>query len=202
MKNKKPGEAIILSATQVTSILAAAVKSEDWIVLSYLVLSLFAGIRPMEFRKKPKGAPTAYLEWSDVQLTGVCVPPRMAKTGAGRGDPPLPVLREWIEFIREKLGELSGPILKTGARGSGWRKHWEAFLATHWPDVWNPDQLRHSFGSYRLAHTKNAEKVSKEMGNSPATVLKHYWNWKTQAAQAREFWALTPRVVLAGEKKS
>lgn len=197
VKNKKPREAIILSPTQATFILGAAVKSEDWTVLSFLVLSLFAGIRPMEFRKKPKGAPTAYLEWSDVQLTGVCVPPKMAKGGLPRGDLPLPVLREWLEFIREKRGELSGPILKAGKRGGGWRDHWEAFLAAHWPDPWNPDQLRHSFGSYRMAATKNADKVSHEMGNSPGIVLEHYWNWKTQTAQARVFWALTPGVVMA-----
>jgi len=91
VKVNKRGEAIILSPAQATSLLAAAVKAEDWTVLSYLVVSLFAGVRPMEFRKKPKGAPAALLEWSDVQLTGVCVPPRMAKTGMGRGDPPLPV---------------------------------------------------------------------------------------------------------------
>ena len=112
------------------------------------------------------------------------------------------MLREWIGFLREKRGELSGPILKTGPRGGGWRKHWEAFLAAHWPGAWHPDQLRHSYGSYRLAKTKNAEKVSQEMGNSPEIVLRYYWNWKTHAAQAREFWALTPTVVLAGEKKS
>lgn len=194
---KKPGDAVILSTTQAASILRSAVQSEDWIVLSFLVLSLFAGVRPMEFRKKPKGAPAAYLEWSDVQLTGVCVPPRMAKTGSGRSDLPLPVLREWLEFLREKRGEFSGPILKVGKRGGGWRDHWEAFLAAHWPDPWHPDQLRHSFGSYRMAQTKNAEKVSHEMGNSPAVVLKYYYNYKTQAPQARVFWALTPRVVMA-----
>ena len=88
--------------------------------------------------------------------------------------------------IREKRGELSGPILKTGKRGGGWRDHWEAFLAAHWPDPWNPDQLRHSFGSYRMAQTKNAEEVSHEMGNSPAIVLEHYWNWKTQADFIKE----------------
>jgi Phage integrase family. len=36
--------------------------------------------------------------------------------------------------------------------------------------------LRHSFGSYRMEMVKNAGQVALEMGNSAATVMKHYFD--------------------------
>jgi len=110
--------------------------------------------------------------------------------------PILDPLPQWIDLIKKEGGMLSGPILAAGKRGGGWRKHWEAFLKDHWPHEWHPDQLRHSFGSYRMAQIKDSEQVAMEMGNSPAVVLKHYWNWKTLGRVAEIYWSLTPDVVM------
>lgn len=194
------GEAVILSPADTASLLRVTVQAEDWASLSFIVLGLFAGIRPMEFRKKFKGAPALCLDWSDVKSDGIEVRPKLAKTGAGRVVPIHAPLSAWIEFIRKKRGLLSGPILATGKRGGGWRKHWEEFRAKHWQHEWHADLLRHSFGSYRMAKIKDSEEVSHEMGNSPAVVLKHYWNWKTKGAEAEKFWSLTPESVMVFEK--
>jgi hypothetical protein len=49
-----------------------------------------------------------------------------------------------------------------------------------------------------MAETKNAETTAFEMGNSVATVLQYYYNWKSHGKEASEYWALTPAAVLAG----
>jgi integrase len=193
----KRGEAVILPPANAASLLQAAVKAEDWTALSFVVLGLFAGVRPMEFRKKFKGAPAVNLEWSDVKPDGIEIRPELAKTGTGRVVPIHSPLADWIEFIRKRRRVLAGPVLATGKRGGGWRKHWEQFRANHWPHKWHVDLLRHSYGSYRMAQIKDAERVSHEMGNSPDVVLRHYWNWRTKEADALEFWALTPEVVMS-----
>lgn len=200
VKKKATGEAVILSPADSASLLRAAVLAEDWTSLSFIVLGLFAGIRPMELRKKFKGAPAVELDWNDVKPEGVAVHPRNAKTGAGRVAPMICPLTAWIAFIHQRQGKRSGSILAVGKRGGGWRKHWDAFRANHWPHKWDPDQLRHSFGSYRLAVLKDANPVSIEMGNSPTVVLDHYWNWRTRIDDASIYWALTPEAVMNWEK--
>lgn len=200
-KRKKTPEAVIFSPTEASALLRAAVDAEDWASLSFIAFSLFAGIRPMEFKKKYKGAPAMYLDWRSVTPDGIEIHSELAKTAA-RVITILDPLPLWIDFIRNKKGMLSGPVLAVGKRGGGWRKHWEAFLIKNWKHEWHADQLRHSYGSYRMAVVKNAGEVSKEMGNSPAILLRHYWNWKTLAPQALEFWALTPEVVMSKGRKA
>ncbi len=53
-----------------------------------------------------------------------------------------------------------------------------------------------------MATIKDAEQVSHEMGNFPAVVLRHYWNWKTKQGDAKEFWALSPEVVMSQGRKA
>lgn len=194
-KKKKAPEAVILSPSEASALLRAAVDAKDWTSLSFIALSLFAGIRPLEFRKKYRGAASVNLDWCNITPDGIEIDSNLAKTAARviTIRDPLPL---WIEFIRDKRGILSGPVLAAGKRGGGWRKHWEAFLKKHWKPTWHADQLRHSYGSYLLALVKNAGEVAKEMGNSPTILLRHYWNWKTLGPKALEFWALTPEVVM------
>ncbi len=186
---------MIISPTDAAALLRKAVLAEDWTSLSFIALGFFAGIRPMELRKKFKGASAIYLDWCNVTPDGIAIHSELAKTAA-RVIPihdPLPL---WIDFIRKKRGMLSGPVVATGKRGGGWRKHWEAFLANHWVHEWHADQLRHSFGSYRMAVVQNAGQVAMEMGNSAQVLLDHSWNWKTKGAKAKEFWLLTPKAMM------
>lgn len=56
---------------------------------------------------------------------------------------------------------------------------------------WPHNALRHSYGSYFLALTKNENRVAMEMGNSPAVVYKHY-RAVVRPAAAEDFFAIVP----------
>lgn len=199
-KKKKAPEAVILSPSEASALLRAAVDAKDWTSLSFIAISLFAGLRPMEFRKKCKNKAVIHLEWHHVTSDGIEIYPELAKTVA-RVIPIISPLPLWIDLIKKNKGVLSGPVVAAGKRGGGWRKHWESFLNNHWKHKWHPDQLRHSFGSYRMAVVKNAGQVAMEMGNSAQVVLDYYWNWQTKARDADEYWALTPETVLETPRK-
>ena len=196
-KQKPKAEAVVMSPQQAGKLLQLAVDAEEWVVLGYLVISLFGGVRPEEFRKRVKNMEPLDWTWEEIKQDTMTMPPRMAKTGVGRVIEVNDTLAAWLQFLRDKRGTLSGPILAAGKRG-GWRPKWDAFRATHYIDEkgdqipWHPDQLRHSYGSYSLAQSKDVGKVAMAMGNSPSTLLKHYWNWKTLGTEAISYFNLFP----------
>jgi hypothetical protein len=53
------------------------------------------------------------------------------------------------------------------------------------------NDLRHNFGTYRLAQTQNVHRVSDEMGNSPARVREHYRQLVTKS-EAKKWWNIMP----------
>lgn len=78
---------MILSPEQAAKMLKAAVESEAWDVLGYVALSLFAGIRPEEFRKRAKGFKPLDLRWEDIENRHISINEALAKTGRGRSIP-------------------------------------------------------------------------------------------------------------------
>ncbi len=60
---------------------------------------------------------------------------------------------------------------------------------TEWPD----NGLRHSFGSYFFAQSKNENLTAAEMGNSPAMVYRHYRELVKPSAVA-QYWSIIPSV--------
>jgi hypothetical protein len=56
---------------------------------------------------------------------------------------------------------------------------------------WPQNALRHSFGSYHLAQFNDAAKLALEMGNSPATIFRHY-RQLVKPKQAERYWKLAP----------
>ena len=63
------------------------------------------------------------------------------------------------------------------------------------PDFnWKANGLRHSFGTYHYAMFESADKTSKQMGNSPEIMHKHYKGLCSHA-EAVKFWALRPSKV-------
>jgi hypothetical protein len=196
------GKVVTLSTVEAARMLKAAATSEEWDVLATIVISLFAGIRPEEFRKRAKGEAPANLLWGDIQDGYLSIRPELCKNGrrSGKGRTVLiePVLKEWIDLIRAKKGGvLSGQI-----QPNNWKKIWENWRAKNWLDAdkksipWAKDQLRHSFGSYHLARGKNLAETAFIMENSPKVLKKFYWNWETLGSQAEIYWALNPEKVL------
>jgi hypothetical protein len=202
------GTAVILSPVQTKDLLTATLMSNKegmnpcgLDVMPFVALSLFAGIRPAEFRKRVydrnRKRKTINLNWTDITPDGIQISAELSKTGMARVIPLHKTLKLWIDFHFAFRRINTGPILPTR-----WRETWDAWRLKHWVDPagtpikWHPDQLRHSFGTYRLAIVKNAGQVALEMGNSPDIVLKHYWRWNTLEEDAEKFWNLHPVTVL------
>jgi hypothetical protein len=199
---KDKAEVVILTPAQASKLLKSATEEGDMVTLSYLAISLFAGVRPSEFTKKYKGEDRKSLTWEDIKSDHIVIPSDMAKTGTGRTIPISPTLRAWLDYISDNSEDfLTGAILKTGQKGGGWRKHWEAFLSANWGHVWHADQLRHSYGSYTLASTQNADETCLKMGNSRQILLAHYWDWKTLGSDSNQYFALTPKSILKNTNK-
>lgn len=180
------------STKQVTSLLLKAANSEEWAVLSYIAISLFAGVRPEEFRKVAKGDQIVALCWEDYASGCISICPNLSKTRRGRIIEADPVLVEWVSFITKKMGaSLTGSILP-----ANWIKDWRVWRKKHWGGKWPQDVLRHTFGSNHLARSQSLENTARVMGNSPEVLDRHYWNWRTRAKDAAEYWGLNPEKVL------
>jgi hypothetical protein len=206
--DKKPnagphGAVVTLSPEEAARMLRLAVETESWEVVAHVSITLFAGIRPAEFRKVAQGDQPAFLYWEYLKGEHFALPPELCKngrrTGQGRTIKIEPTLAAWIKLLREKNGgTLAGKVLS-----DNWKKDWKSWRKKHWLDAdkkplpWAKDQLRHSFGSYHLARGKSLEKTSFIMENSPRILKKHYWNWETLGSDAKAFWALTPEKVLS-----
>jgi hypothetical protein len=189
--------AVILSPAQTSALLTATIKSNALPVMPFVFLSLFAGVRPAEFRKRifdKKGKRKSIcLQWEDITLDGIDISAQLSKTGQPRLIPLNDTVKVWIECQYAFSRVAAGPILPPN-----WREIWDEWRANHWldeqgsPIPWHPDQLRHSYGSYRLAICKNPEEVALEMGNSSAVVKRHYWKYNTRVEDAKQFWCMTP----------
>lgn len=197
-KNKSRSKAVTISPVEAGRMLKLGAQSEDLRVLATVAISLFAGLRPSEIRKRAKDSAPADLRWEDVGRDHITVSEDLAKTGVGRVVPICPALRAWLDYIGKKSGgvALTGPI-----QHNGWRKTWDAWRAEFWVDgdgvpiKWHANQMRHSYGSYHLAKGRNAGDTALNMGNSPDVVLRYYWNWETLGGDADKFFSLTPQEI-------
>lgn len=212
-KARTRGKAVTLSPAEAKGLLKSAIESGDLQVVSHLAISLFAGLRPEEFRgriKINKVSRTVTTDWEDFQEGMVHVKEECSKVRMGRQFDAHPTLTAWLNWIREQAPpeSLKGPIL------SGyWTARWRKWRLRHAKEllgnmrgrgkgvadgtmVDRRDVLRHTFGSCRLAETKNATETAIEMGNSPDILLQYYYDYKSLGKVAVEFWALTPSEVM------
>src|SRR5262249_59187742 len=100
-----------------------------------------------------------------------------------------PNLREWLALYRRSTGRVCPVNLQPKIKDDRER----AGLRTKWPQ----NALRHSFGSYHLAQFNDAAKLALEMGNSPATIFRHY-RQLVKPKQAERYWKIAPAA--AGKK--
>ncbi len=144
------------------------------LLIPYLAIGAFAGLR---------GAELARLDWSAVDLERGLIQLRagQAKTASRRIVPISDNLAAWLEPL-----EREGKVIKQKAVP---RK--SATLAKDLGLSWPQNVLRHSFISYRVATTHNANQVALEAGNSPAIIFKHYRELVTEEA-AEEWFSITP----------
>src|SRR5262249_32484795 len=142
----------------------------------------FAGLRRAEIER---------LTWSEVDFeSGVIeVKASKAKTASRRLVKIQPNLREWLAAYRTCTGRVSPVNLQRNTKSDRER----AKLRSEWPQ----NALRHGFGSYHLAQFNDAAKLALEMGNSPATIFRHY-RQLVKPKEAERYWKIAPAV--AGKK--
>ena len=161
--------------TKVSLIKVAAGDLVPW-----LTIGLFAGLRPEETRR---------LDWSDIDFgrQQIDLPAKKAKGRKRRLIPMEPNLIEWLEPYRPESGE--GKIV-TNFR---WKFQ---VLQKNAGEKWNPwpkDCLRHSYGSYHLAKSKNSGETAEHMGHRNSNMLyNHYRDVIKDQDDIARFWQLRP----------
>jgi integrase len=165
----------ILTASELSKFLHAALP----VLRPLLVLQAFCGIRRAEASR---------LRWKHIHLDAatpyVELPSEVTKTNRRRTCDIPPCAVAWLKPL---AGLPESPL---GLTEGEYRKHLAA-AAEAAGITWEENLLRHSFGTYRLAVTKNAATVAEEMGNSAGVVRTHYTN-VAGPAEAAAYWRVAP----------
>lgn len=136
----------------------------------YLVLALYAGVRPAEIER---------LRWSDVDLETATVKVD-GKTRRRRIVPLEPIA---VQLLSQCHKAASGRVTPAHVTLKRWKRKARELIGNRWPT----DLLRHTAATYLLAKYEDPARVSYWLGNSPKILLSHYNNPVTQQA-CREFW--------------
>lgn len=161
------GEIGILTPEHMIKLLGVA--SERLIPL--LAIGGFAGLRTAEILR---------LDWGEIDFnqSHIEIKSGKSKTAQRRLAPLLPNLEAWLKPYRGRTG-LVCPTNEVETE----RRELAKTLEIPWPN----NALRHSYGSYRMATTDDAQKVSIEMGNSPNMIFRNYRKVVTKAEAAKWF---------------
>ena len=166
----------VLSPQEARRLMQAAAELAGGKWAAYTALCLFCGLRPE--------AEAERLDWRDVSLSERTV---VIGSGKLRQRRVVEVPENAIAWLAPH-SKASGPVAPSAKRsGVTFRDVREAAGI----DRWQPDLLRHSAISYRLAHLGDEGKVASWAGNSP-TVLHAHYKALVGAEEARTFFAIVP----------
>jgi len=167
-------ETEILSVSEVARLLECA--SSD--MLPFWAIGAFAGLRRAEIER---------LTWNEIDFDAdvIEVKASKAKTATRRLVTIQPNLRQWLAPYRRCIG----PVCPVNLQRKINEDRERAELRSGWPQ----NALRHSFGSYHLAQFNDAAKLALEMGNSPATIFRHY-RQLVKPKDAEHYWKIVPAV--------
>jgi integrase len=168
----------ILSVSQVARLLESASVG----MLPFWAIGAFAGLRRAEIER---------LTWTEVDFDAnvIEVKASKSKTATRRLVTIQTNLREWLAPYRTYVGRVCPLNLQRKINEDRER----AGLLAGWPQ----NALRHSFGSYHIAQFNDAARLALEMGNSPATIFRHY-RQLVKPKQAERYWEIAPAA--AGKK--
>jgi len=146
----------------------------------YVVLSAFAGLRPMEVRR---------LQWKDINFkTGlVTVTSGTSKTKRRRTVPMTDNLKAWLL----PLAKDDGPVVALAdltIRQKRIKPAREWVKLNHWPH----DCLRHSAATYWLQKEGDAARVALWLGHSEAVLHEHYKGLLRDPEHAEDWFAIFP----------
>jgi integrase len=162
----------ILSVDQTARLLERAGAD----TLPYWAIGVFCGLRSAELER---------LEWRDIRFEEglVEVPTTKSKTASRRFVKIQPNLAEWLRPSRGRQGRVCPTNLEARLRAD--RK---AAGITQWP----PNGLRHSFGSYHLAHFRDVKDLALELGHTRSEVTFRHYRELVTPLEAERFWKIAP----------
>jgi len=165
----------VLTIEQVHSILDFTQRKRKRF-LAWLVLSLFAGLRPNE---------SSRIRWRDIDLKARCVRVESAasKIRQRRIVNLMPAAVRWLKVSPRKS---SLPV-----SDSSRRRFLRDLRTVLGLEAWPADILRHTAASMLLAHHQDAGFVAGQLGNSVGVLLTRY-RALVDALTARKFWGVTP----------
>lgn len=175
----------IISINDAHSLLYTAhATNEERGLLPFVVLTMFAGLRPDSEADR--------MEWDSIDLEEGLVFVRSDKSKNVKSARTIELCPAAIEWLL--LCDQAKPIVPS-KRASLW-KHLreEAGILK-----WKPDTLRHSFCTYLYGITRNKAKLIASMGHVDDEVLGFYLQINPSAAKAAKlYFDLSPQSVLAG----
>jgi integrase len=182
-ERRKRREVETLTNKQVKSMLEHAL-SEDLQLLPFLVLGLFAGVRPDGELQK--------LEWSDIDLNDkvVTIRPEVSKTNRRRFIDLSDNAILWFEAYRKRGGQTVGHIVtcnESELRGRR-QRNWK----TAGIERWIQQGMRHSYCSNWLAQHKDVNKLVLQSGHDSVDTMWRNYHKGTPEAEAEKFWAIKP----------
>ena len=144
--------------------------------LAWLVLGLFAGLRPSEAER---------MEWDaiDLQRGVVTVDAAASKVRRRRHVPLEPAAVEWLRIAKQLDASLPLPSRTRRTLCDRMRG------VMGWPE-WPQDVLRHTAASHLVALHQDVARVALMLGNSPNVLLTHYRNLVTPE-ECAAFWKLS-----------
>ena len=175
MDDEPPG---ILTVEQTVALLAKAVETRTEMIAG-LSIGLFGGLRRSEI---------CALDWSEIDIAGrtIVVKGTKAKTRKRRVVAISDSLVDWLKPLAREDEE--GPVApNVDAFGEKLKQLADEVEITPWPR----HALRHSFGSYFYARTKNENLTAAEMGNTPQVIFKHY-RALVKPKEVERFWKIRP----------
>ena len=184
LDDRPPG---ILTPSESENLLKAGLSWMPKLVPA-IAVGLFAGLRRSEI---------CSLDWKELDLNGLTIEVlgTKAKTRQRRLVTIQPNLAAWLRPVAQSMGpvapdvEIFGAQLRQLVRGSEAQgtDPGRPPVVEEWPH----NALRHSFGSYFFAKSRNENLTACEMGNSPAMVFKHY-RALVKPEDMEKYWQILP----------
>jgi len=144
-------------------------RQHDPGLVAIVAVQLFAGLRPSEAQR---------LVWSEIKPGLIEVTASKSKTRQRRLVEVVPNLAAWLALGGELPAKNYGKRLRA-VRAAIKLK-------------WSSDCMRHSFASYLLAKTQNADKVSHELGHASTQMLFAHYRELVTPADAEDYFNLRP----------
>jgi integrase len=167
----------IFTLEEAEALLTTAHLNSKLELVPAIAIGLFAGLRMSEIKQ---------LDWRNVDFEHrvIDVDESIAKMRQQRNVDVNDSLIAWLT----PYAKPNGAIIPKGFRRKMEQVRKLAGI-TKWPD----NGLRHSFGSYHVAHFQNPNMTALQMGHNTTDMLfKHYRNYRIRKRDAERYWKLAP----------